>query len=218
METTKLQASESSHQRINETNGANGKVGANTQADNAAKMEGVETPQKLFANAVNGVQEDARTLWENLAPRVYARIVRHYAKRVIKRGKVDEETRGIFAKIFENCEDVTNGFTVIVKTATDENGNRFLSRENCKTLCDCVSSFRNAKTIVNKIAEVKRIEEEQRAARLKKIHDLRALISYAKSLPQEVSAVFKICETVVFPVPNTDGVNLTYNLYNRICK
>ena len=218
MNTTKLQAAESSHQRINEINGANEKVGLITQSNNAAKMEGVETPQKLFASAVNGVQEDARALWENLAPRVYARIVRHYAHRVIKRGKVDEETRGVFEKIFENCEEVTNGFTVIVKTATDENGNKFLSRENCKTLCDCVSSFRNAKTIVNKIAEVKRIEEEQRAARLKKLHDLRALISYAKSLPQEVSAVFKICKTVVFPVPNTDGVNLTYGLYNRICK
>ncbi len=216
MNTGKIQAAESSHRRINEVNGA--KVGANQQIENSIKMEGESTPQKLFANAVNGVQDNARALWENLAPRVYARIVRHYARRVITRGKVDEETRGIFAKIFESCEEVTNGFTIIVKTATDESGNKFLSRESCKTLCDCVSSFRNAKTIVNKIAEIKRIEEEQRAARLKKYKELRALISYAKSLPQEVTSVFAICQTVVFPVPETDGVNLTHDLYKRICR
>jgi hypothetical protein len=214
--TSKLQADETSGKRVNEVKGDSGKVGAATQQENAAKMEGKEDARALFAEAVKGCYKQSNDTWNAIAPRVYSRIFRHYAKRVIACGTYIDEVKADFVRIFDTCSEITNEFRTIVKTATAEDGTKSLVREDCKTLADIASSFRNAKTILKQMEAIKAAEAEQRAKRAAMRADLRKLLQTAAQFPQMAMA-FAMCPQMQIPVEGTtNGLIITAEICKRL--
>lgn len=214
--TSKLQAAETSGKRVNEVKGDSGKVGAAKQQENAAKMEGKEDARALFAEAVKNCQDKTSEMWGAIAPRVYSRIFRHYAKQVISRGAYVDEVKADFARIFDTCSEVTNEFKTIVKTATAEDGTKSLIRKECATIAEIASSFRNAKTILKQMEAIKAAEAEQRAKRAAMRADLRKLLQTAAQFPQMAMA-FAMCPQMVIPVEGTaNSLKITADICKRL--
>lgn len=214
--TTKLQAAETSAARVRQVKGVSSRVDSATQQENAKVMEGKENARKLFAEAVTSCYKQSGDIWKAIAPRVYSRIFRHYAKKAMRNMAIAEEVREDFARIFDTCMECTNEFRVIVKTATDESGAKILVREDCKTLADVASSFRNAKTILRQMEAIKQAEAEQRAKRAAMRADLRKLLETAALYPQ-MSAAFAMCPAMEMPVEGTaNGLKITAEIYKRL--
>lgn len=215
MDTMKLQASETNHNRINQTSGSNGRVDSNSQLELAKKMEGIEKPQQLFANSVNEAEKKAKELYDILLPKLCRKIVLHEMKKQARSRFVDKKTKETILKIFEICKEETKDFNFIVSSITDENGTRFEKKKALPTISSYATIFRKAKTVLCKIEKLKEIEEEQKAKKLQVIHDYRLLISYFHSMSEQAKQVFAMCPNVVFPIPGTK-LNLDFATFLRL--